>query len=117
MTIEVYKQRKSDLDKEIRPIKKRKQARTLINKELKNLEKKLNEVENKYDEYVLKNTWLPDNEKSIVSSYIEDARKWVNEKREVYDSTAINQDLDIKKEDILGKIAHLDDKLKKLKAV
>jgi len=48
-TLEVYKSKKADLDKIIKPVKKRKQNRVSLKKELKNLLTKINEVENKYD--------------------------------------------------------------------
>ena len=111
-TIDVYKQWKADLDKIIKPIKKRKQGRNAINKELKNLEWKLNEIENKFDEYIAKRDWIPEEDKLKVSSYIEDTQSWLNTKRDIFDKTPINQNLDIQKEDILSKIANLDEKLK-----
>lgn len=58
-TIDLYKSKKADLDKVIKPVKKRKQNRVALKKELKNLLTKINEVENKFDQYVSKKDWLP----------------------------------------------------------
>jgi len=116
-TLEIYKQKKSDLEKHVKPVKKRKQSWTTLKKELKNLLTKINEIENKYDQYIAKKDWLPEDEKSKVNSYLAECSEWHKTQSDIIDETALNQNLLLTKEEILVRIANIDDRFKNLKAV
>lgn len=98
-------------------MKKRKQNRVALKKELKNLLTKINEIENKFDQYVSKKDWLPQEEKDKVNDYLSQCSEWHKEKSDQLEETPVNKDVEFTKEEILIRIANIDDKFKALKDV
>lgn len=116
-TLPVYKERKAELDTEVKKFKRRKTVRNAVSKELKNFLKKIEEIESKFNKYIRLKTWLSDEVVEEFETYLEGEREWHDDVQEQLDDHPFTEIFPMSSLDVKARLPGLEDKLKELKAI